>query len=40
MQYAPTLTDQKLDSLLSIEPKNRYTLGCMPYAPTLTDQKD
>ena len=39
MQYAPTLTDQKIDSLLSIESPVRYVLGRMPYAPTLTDQK-
>ena len=39
MQYAPTLTDQKFDFLLSIESPARYVLGCMPYAPTLTDQK-
>ena len=39
MQYAPTLTDQKSDSLLSIGSKNRYTLGRMQYAPTHTDQK-
>ena len=39
MQYAPTLTDQKFDSPISIEPKTRYTLGRMQYAPTLTDQK-
>ena len=28
MQYAPTLTDQKFDSLLSIESKTRYVWGC------------
>ena len=39
MQYAPTLTDQKFDSLLSIESPARYVLGHMQYAPTLTDQK-
>ena len=39
MQYIPTLTDQKFDSLLSIESSARYTLGRMQYAPTLTDQK-
>ena len=39
MQYAPTLTDQKIDSLLSIESSTRYVLGRMQYAPTLTDQK-
>ena len=39
MQYAPTLTDQKLDSLLYIESSARYVLGRMPYVPTLTDQK-
>ena len=39
MQYAPTLTDQKIDSLLSIDSPARYVLGRMPYAPTLTDQK-
>ena len=39
MQYAPTLTDQKLDSFLSIELQTRYVWGCMQYAPTLTDQK-
>ena len=30
MQYAPTLTDQKIDSLLSIESKTRYVWGCRP----------
>ena len=39
MQYAPTLTDQKFDSILSIESSTRYVLGRMQYAPTLTDQK-
>ena len=39
MQYAPTLTDQKLDFLLSIESKTRNVLGRMQYAPTLTNQK-
>ena len=39
MPYAPTLTDQKLDSLLSIELPTRYIFGRMQYAPTLTDQK-
>ena len=39
MQYAPTLTDQKFDFLLSIESPARYVLGRMPYDPTLTDQK-
>ena len=39
IQYAPTLTDQKLDSLLSIESSARYILGRIQYAPTLTDQK-
>ena len=39
MQYAPTLTDQKFDSPLSIESSARYVLGRMQYAPTLTDQK-
>ena len=39
MQYAPTLTDQKFDLLLSIESSARYVWGRMPYAPTLTDQK-
>ena len=39
MQYAPTLTNQKLDSPLSIESLTWYVLGCMRYAPTLTDQK-
>ena len=39
MKYAPTLTDQKFDSLLSIESSARYILGCMQYAPTLMDQK-
>ena len=38
MQYVPTLTDQKIDSLLSIESPARYVLGRMQYAPTLTDQ--
>ena len=28
MQYAPTLTDQKFDFLLSIESKTRYVWGC------------
>ena len=39
MQYAPTLTDQKLGSLLSIKSPTRYVLGRMQYSPTLTDQK-
>ena len=39
MQYAPTLTIQKIDSLLSIDSPTRYVLGRMQYAPTLTDQK-
>ena len=39
MQYAPTLTDQKFDSLLSIESSARYVQGRMQYAPTHTDQK-
>ena len=39
MQYAPTLTDQKFNSLLSIELSARYVRGHMQYAPTLTDQK-
>ena len=30
MQYATTLTDQKIDSLLSIESKTRYVWGCRP----------
>ena len=36
MQYSPTLTDQKFDSLLSIESPARYVLGRMQYAPTKT----
>ena len=39
MQYAPTLTDQKFDLLLSIESKTRYVRRCMQYAPTLTGKK-
>ena len=39
MQYAPTLTDQKIDSHLSIESSTQYFLGHMQYSPTLTDQK-
>ena len=39
MRYAPTLTDQKFESILSIELNPRYVLGRMRYAPTLTDQK-
>ena len=39
MSYAPTLTDQKFESILSIELTPRYVLGCIRYAPTLTDQK-
>ena len=39
MQYTPTLTDQKFDSIPSIESPARYMLGRMQYAPTLTDQK-
>ena len=39
MQYVPTLTDQKFDSLLSIESKTWHVLGRMQYAPTHTDQK-
>ena len=30
MQYAPTITDQKIDSHLSIESKTRYVWGCRP----------
>ena len=30
MPYAPTLTDQKFDSLLSIESKTLYVWGCRP----------
>ena len=30
MQYAPTLTDQKFDSILSIESKTWYVWGCRP----------
>jgi len=30
MPYAPTLTDQKFDSHLSIESKTRYAWGCKP----------
>ena len=30
MPYAPTLTDQKIDFLLSIESKTRYVWGCRP----------
>ena len=40
MQYAPTLTDQKLDSLLSIESPAQYVLGRMLLRPTHTDQKN
>ena len=39
MPYAPTLTDQKFDSILSIELQTRYVWGRMPYSHTLTDQK-
>ena len=39
MPYAPTLTDQKLDSPLSIESLTWYVLGRMQYAPTMTYQK-
>ena len=39
MQYAHTLTDQKLDSISSIESPARYTLKSMQYIPTLTEQK-
>ena len=39
MQYAPTHTDQKIDSHLSIESKTLYISGRMQYAPTLTDLK-
>ena len=39
MQYAHTLTDQKLDFPISIESSARYVLGRMQYDPTLTDQK-
>ena len=39
MPYAPTLTDQKFESILSIESNPRCVRGCMQYAPTLTDQK-
>ena len=39
MQYAPTLTDQKIDSILSIESSARYVWRRMQYAPTLTDKK-
>ena len=33
MPYAPTLTDQKFDSHLSIESKTRYVWGCIPSRP-------
>ena len=39
MQYTPTLTDQKINSLLSIESPTRYVQRRMQYAPILTDQK-
>ena len=39
MQYTPTLTDQKINSLLSIELPTRYVRGRMQYTHTLTDQK-
>ena len=39
MQYVPIHTDQKIDSLLSIESPDRYILGRMQYATTLMDQK-
>ena len=39
MQYAPTLTDQKFDSILFIESSALYVLGRMQYTHTLTDQK-
>ena len=39
MQYAPTHTDQKFDSFLSIESKTGYVLGRMLLRPTHTDQK-
>ena len=39
MLYVPTLTDQKIDSPLSIESPTRYVLGRMQYAPKHTDQK-
>ena len=33
MPYATTLTDQKIDFLLSIESKTRYVWGCKPSRP-------
>ena len=33
------MTDQKLDSSLSIDSPARYILGRIQYIPTLTDQK-
>ena len=39
MQYAPTHTDQKNDSLLFIESSTGYVLGRMLLRPTHTDQK-
>ena len=39
MQYAPTHTDQKFDSLLSIESPTRYVRGRMPLRPTHTGKK-
>ena len=39
MRYAPTLTDQKFESILSIESNPRYVRGRIRYTPTLTDQK-
>ena len=39
MQYAPTLTDQKFDSILFIDSSARYVRGRIQYTPTLTDQK-
>ena len=39
MLLRPTLTDQKIDSFLSIDSPARYALGRMQYASTLTGKK-
>ena len=36
MQYAPTHTDQKIDSILDDEYQIRYVSGRMQYFPTHT----
>ena len=39
IQYAPILTDKKLDGLLADDSQTRYAQGCIQYAPTHTNKK-